>query len=630
MSVEILKPEYKCFVSGGKHSFKGAPTSDNIETFDDCGYLIQDNELVIDIDNVKREMVDALIKVFDIKTQVVYTDKGCHLYYLAPNGFVGRSGICLLGIPIEYKTAKNTPNGITIRRNGKTREIVNQGQRESLSPLFQKHPQRGVESLLGLGEGDGRNDKLFRHRVCVQTKFSKESISWETVIRFINEHIFDEPLDEKEFEVIIRPIDNLEDEELSKELIIAEKIMHEKKIHRYLGDLWYYDGKEYRNDLYDLRHIIATQYAYNLSTYSINEIVSLLIDRCKRVSPDEQMIVRFKNGFLENGEFYDFQTDDFTPYFINITYNPEAPFCPAVEGYLNHLTKGSPDYRLLFLEMLGYCFVTDINKIKSLAKFFVLVGGGGNGKGTVLQIIAKILGDKNVSALDLEQMTDDRYLCGMKGKLANLGDDMVDAPINEKKMKVIKNVTTSDLTDIRKLYSLAPDSVRFIAKQIFTSNHIIKSYEKSDSYKRRVVWLPMFTKVEKPDPCFIQTVTSDEALEYWIALAVDGYKRLYENEKFTESKVVQSFNDNYHRENDSTISFLDGYTKDDFLGKTSAYVIELYRSYCEENFENELAIKTLKSAIRERFGLEVKNKWINGVQAKRYVEVEDVEEEYPF
>ena len=49
---------------------------------------------------------------------------------------------------------------------------------------------------------------------------------------------------------------------------------------------------------------------------------------------------------------------------------------------------------------------------------------------------------------------------------------------------------------MRQLYKQSED-VELTCTLIFTSNHILKSFEKGESYKRRVVWLPMYSKPTK-------------------------------------------------------------------------------------------------------------------------------------
>ena len=103
-----------------------------------------------------------------------------------------------------------------------------------------------------------------------------------------------------------------------------------------------------------------------------------------------------------------------------------------------------------------------------------------------LQIIKKILNTKNVTGLSIKEMTDERYMSSMKGKLANLGDDIQDGVIDDKMMKVLKNISTCDFVATRELYE-SSESISFTNSLIFTSNHMIKSFEKGDSWKRRVM-----------------------------------------------------------------------------------------------------------------------------------------------
>lgn len=123
-------------------------------------------------------------------------------------------------------------------------------------------------------------------------------------------------------------------------------------------------------------------------------------------------------------------------------------------------------------------------------------------------------------------------------------------------MKILKNISTCDYIATRELYKSA-ENMYFTGSLIFTSNHILKSWEKGESYKRRVMWLPMYSKVKKKDPLFITKLTTEEALEYWIKLIVEGYFRLYENGKFTESERVEKFNEEYHRENNPALEFVE-------------------------------------------------------------------------
>ena len=187
-------------------------------------------------------------------------------------------------------------------------------------------------------------------------------------------------------------------------------------------------------------------------------------------------------------------------------------------------------------------------------------------------------------------------------------------------MKILKNISTCDYISTRELYKGA-ENLYFTGSLIFTSNHIIKSWEKGESYKRRVMWLPMYTKVTKKDPLFITKLTTEDAIKYWMTLIVQGYKRLYQNGKFTISDKVEKFNEQYHRENNPPLDFIEGMTADDFDKIPIKDVYDQYQDWCEDN-----AVKfnknPLADVIEERFGMERRACRVNGKATKCFVKKE--------
>src|SRR6185312_7385912 len=150
------------FIKGEKHAGQYADVSDDHSAFKDAGYILTDNDLIVDIDSLEKDKIVKMISLFNIKTQIVWTDRGAHLYFKKPQGFRGATRVCPLGFEVEYKHIKNTKH-ITVKRNGELRETVNEGVREDLpSFLFSN---KKLDSLLGLDDGEGRNKALFRHRM---------------------------------------------------------------------------------------------------------------------------------------------------------------------------------------------------------------------------------------------------------------------------------------------------------------------------------------------------------------------------------------------------------------------------------------------------------------------------------
>jgi putative DNA primase/helicase len=206
-----------------------------------------------------------------------------------------------------------------------------------------------------------------------------------------------------------------------------------------------------------------------------------------------------------------------------------------------------------------------------------------------------IYGPKNCTNLSIKQMTDDRFKVTMVGKLANLGDDIEPEAIDNNQLKVLKNISTADTVTTRKLYSQS-ESVTFTVKLYFTTNSDIKSFEKGYAYRRRIVWLPMFNKVEKPDPNFISKMTSPEALKYWVKLLVDGYMRLYRNQAWTKCELVENYNKQYHEENDYARQFAEDLNPDVIVGSTMKEMKEAFDEWNDEDYRR-LSTKQFKDAV---------------------------------
>lgn len=595
---------YVRFEPGEKYSRNLSDMSDTHESFDDAGYVLTDTDYVVDIDEVDQETIKKIITAFDIKTQTVWTTRGVHFYFKKSETFKkGANAISPLGFPFEIKHSGNT-KAITIKQNGKLRQIDNEGIREDVPFIFQ--PTKRFDILMGISDGDGRNNKMFqlRSRLGTQTQ-------WRKILNFINEYIFDEPMGQDEMNALTREM--VVSAEKDNENEMADYLIKKLNFLKY-GERYYFKyGEKYTHEESKL---VRTVYRYcnGMKTRYVEEVVKQMKWRCPEEELDQTFKVKLGNGYLENGEFVEINIDDFTPYCINIQYNPNAKPVQEVDNYINHLTGNDQGYRDFLLEILGHCLIVNAEFKRLLAKFFIFVGDGGNGKGTLLQIIKTILGLNNVTGMGIKQLADERYIPAFKGMLANLGDDIQDQAINDNDMRMLKNISTCDLITSRELYKSA-ENTYFTGTLIFTSNHILKSWEKGKSYERRVVWLPMYSKVVKKDPLFITKLTTNEALEYWLKLIVDGYMRLYEKSEFTIPKVVDDFNKDYHRENNPVLDYLEDMTAEDFDGIPIRDVYDDYESWCEDN-ATKFNQKLIKDTIQQLYGLTVKVKKINGKSTK--------------
>lgn len=598
---------YREFIDTEKFPRKNAELADSHDSFESCGWLLQDNEVVVDIDCLEKSKIEKIISLFNISTQIVWTQRGAHFYFKKPESFRNMSKkICPLGFEVEYKHIKNTV-ATTIKQNGELRLIENEGIREELPDIF--YTRKRLESLLGLDESEGRNNRLFAHRMKIH-----EIPNWQSILRFINNHVFATPLPEDEFQTISRDV-KIEATK-NNEPEIASSLMQKYKVVSYLGKLYFMQQGRYINDDEKLIRLLFEEVGPQKTRY-IKEVLHQMECRAAVVDPGTVFDIKLQNGILRKGHFIPIEYQEFTPYSIDIPYDEDAEAVPIVDEYINHLTDNETEYRMRLLEIMAHTLIVDKEFKRMLAKFFIFVGDGGNGKGTLLLIIRKILGQKNCSGLSIKQMIDERYFGTLQNKLVNLGDDVQDEAINNEQMKVLKNISTCDFVSTRNLFEMSKD-IELTLSLIFTSNHILKSFEKGEAYRRRVDWLPIFSKPTKKDKNFISKVTTEKALKYWMKLIVEAYERLYKNEAFTDSPKIAEFNAKYHEMNNNCIEFLQDYQQEHFIGKRAPECYKEYETWAEEFGLNIHSKKLFQESMKKVLMLEVQKTTQNGKSVRIY------------
>ena len=200
---------YVQYYKGQKYGAYGQiPFDENkLLLVDDAGYILKPNEVVIDVDCLNIDQLRALLNTFpdELNTEIRRTDRGIHIYYTKPSNWHQnwpKNSICSLGFPIEYLSSKTNPNGIVVKRFGKERDVINKVKRIQLPFIFDLCNRGTYRNCLGFVEGDGRNSNLFmmRQRLGYNDNYKK-------ILEFINKNIFDEPLEDKELNILIeRPL----------------------------------------------------------------------------------------------------------------------------------------------------------------------------------------------------------------------------------------------------------------------------------------------------------------------------------------------------------------------------------------------------------------------------------------
>ena len=611
---KVILEKYK-----GVKSFKSYDEVKDVESF---AGILEDDVILIDID--EKEQSDVLfniVKAEKIACRVYGTSRGKHFLFkndgIQSNKTHARNAI---GLTQDIKIgSKNGTECLKI--DGVERPILYD---KTVKGEYQKIPQwlfpvNSQVDLYNLGEGDGRNDNLFRYILVLQSQdFSKE-MTRET-LRIINKYVFKEPLDDKELEIICR------DEAFQAPLFFKDKtflfdrfaiyLRNEKNIIKIDGLLHiYHDGVyvcDYKKIESEMIKLIPT-----LSKSKRKEVLDyleiLIQDNTKR---SDARYIAFQNGV------YDVTTFEFLPFDpsyvitnrIDHRYNEEA-YSEIADTVLDRLTCNDKQLRMILEEVIGYTFY----RRNELRKAFVLLGDKANGKSTYLDMIKNLLGDNNTSALDLNELGDRFKTAELHNKLANIGDDIGDMFIANP--AVFKKLVSGDRINAERK-GQDPFDFNNYSKFLFSANDMPRIKDKTGAVINRLIMIPFNARFDKNsanyDPFIKYKLQTEECMEYLIQIGLDGLQRVLENQQFTMCDKIQKEIDDYNKTNNPILLFLDIYDSD-LEGKPARDVYGAYCVFCDDNKYLPMSNIEFSRQIHKMLNLSVVSKTVKGKKSRVFV-----------
>jgi putative DNA primase/helicase len=289
-------------------------------------------------------------------------------------------------------------------------------------------------------------------------------------------------------------------------------------------DFWSYSDGVWSPDpevvTYRMIAFLGDRYRHAL----LSTVEDICAKHALRISGDpDPDHVNFSNGMLDwrTGELLDHDPKYGSTVQLPVAYDPDAT-CPKFEAFLDDVMH--PDYVKLAWEMLGYLVFSG----NPLQVAFLLYGTGGNGKGTLLRVIQKLLGDRNVSNESLDQLNNSTFSAvNLYGKIANIAGD-IDATYQEVTAN-FKKLTGEDMFGAERKYG-ARFNFESWAVPIFSCNKIPGSSDVTDGYLRRWVVLRFHKRIPKKVPGFSNTLLAE--LPGIAAKAIPALRELMAREHF--------------------------------------------------------------------------------------------------
>jgi putative DNA primase/helicase len=305
--------------------------------------------------------------------------------------------------------------------------------------------------------------------------------------------------------------------------------------------------------------------------------------------------INLKNGLLNplTKEFKQHTPEIFTLMQLPIEYNPEAT-CALWEETLHNKTKLAADDKYgkdwkynLTQEMFGYCFIPD-NRFE-LA--FLLYGNHRTMKSTTLYVLGKLLGEKNLQAMSLQYLSEDKHGAAfLYGCPANICADLSSKELRNPAM--FMKITGQDRITCGKKYE---QEITFLptTKLFFSCNVVPATWNKTSAFYRR--WAMLEYNIQTPEK-EVKPEMREELVKEMSGIlnwALIGLDKLIKNNKTSYPLSVEETQDLYERNSDSINSFV--FTQidceDDEGNIKKRDIYKAYRTYCKENnlnIENQI------------------------------------------
>ena len=594
-------------------------TLDQVKSYPEYAGVLENDTVLIDVDDL--EASDVLLNIIeeqDVKCRVYKTTRGKH--FLFKRGEVIDKCYThqktAIGITVDVKSGNKNCYEV-LKFNGANRPVlydILDGESYDTVPRWLSIVPVKELSFLDMKSGDGRNQTLFNYILTLQGNgFTKDEI--RTCITIINNFVLKEPLSDKELSAVLR------DDAFSKPVFFhkgnflfdkfAVFMRNECHVIRINGNLHIYDKGVYVSGKTAIMSKMIEYIPVLKSTQrkEVLDYLELIVEDAD--IKDTSNYIAFKNGI------YDITTDELLPFTpeivvtnkINHNYNPDAR-SELLETTLNKISCGDEGIKALLEEMAGYC----LYRRNELRKAFILIGDKKNGKSTYLDMVTRMLGDENISALDLADLGTQFRTAEIVGKLANIGDDIGDEFI--KNPAVFKKVVSGDRVTVERK-GVDPFYFSNYAKLLFSANDIPRIKDKSGAVLDRLIIIPFNATFDKNapgfDPFIKYKLRKPDVIEAFIQLALDGLCRVLTNQEFTTNDAIDKELEEYELNNNPVLLF---FKEHKVLDQTSSGAYRDYRMFCVENNYNPMSQIEFSKTVRKTFNCRVEERKIDGKRVR--------------
>ena len=616
-------------------AFKGKSASDLLtleqaQSLSEYAGVLADDTVLIDVDDGEQsDILFSIVQAKSLRCKVIKTTRGKHFLFRCDKPMSNRTHCKIaIGLEVDVKGGGKASYEC-LKYAGVEREVLYDAGDYQVLPKYLEPVSTNMD-VLGLAEGDGRNNALFSYILPLQqNEFTIEEC--RECIGIINDFILKDPLSEDELKSVLR------DGAFEKPTFFTSKgrflfdkfakyMVRTRNVVKINGKLHIY-----RNGIYEqgdaFLEAAMIEEIPTLSQSKRSEVLSylnlLVVEECREADAN---LIAFNNGVLDviKDEFYGFSPEFIVTNKIPHNYNPDAKD-ELMERTMRKLACDDEDVYELLFQSIGYCFY----RRNELRKSFFLLGEKRNGKSTFLDMVGTLLGEANTANLDLCEIGDRFRTAELVGKLANIGDDINDEWVSN--AAIFKKVVSGDVVTAERK-GKDPFKLRSFAKFFFSANSLPRIGRGKDSgaVLDRLVIIPFNATFSKSDadydPFIKYKLREERVMEALIAKSVTALRTVLAEQEFISCKRVKENLEEYEVSNNPILEFFAELDEADYLNEPVKVVYQKYCSFCLSNNLQALSAIEFQKQMKKRYGLVVKNHVMDGRKVRIYVDEHGSEE----
>ena len=342
----------------------------------------------------------------------------------------------------------------------------------------------------------------------------------------------------------------------------------------------------------------------------ITEVLQLLYTdpnfRCmEELNPEN--LINFENGVLNTDTW---ELEPHSPNYlctIQIPCNYIPDVCPTITGYfdrfMTHLSNEDKEVEKLLLQFLGVC-ISNVPGYR-MKKAMFMVGNGDTGKSTFKELAVRLVGERNSSAIDLQELENNKFgTSQLYNKRLAGANDMSYATVSE--MKILKLATGGD-TLHAEFKGQNGFNFRFKGVLWFCCNEMPRfGGDRGQWVYDRLIIVTCNNPVIHKDKSLLEKMYSER--DYIISRAIDGLKQVIQNGyEYNIPKCCAAKNSEYQVENNSFLRFVRECTIQRSEREpdrcTRAHIYKAYSAWCKTNNGGYAEPKKEAFAELERRGI---------------------------